>query len=942
VTLQQSPAWFKWSGSAVAGAALAFALYCGWALFWYGPQVRELGWNSAQRAEGSYITTVDPAGPAANALRAGDRVLSIDGSEPLSRVNSALVVRAVGASGVYGVRFLRGGLEQTAVLHVATHHDDRATLHGSPFLLGSLVALFVALVLLAKPADPSARLFFAVLVCFGLRQAILVIYPYFNVISGFEQGAVLAAWSTEPFFLLVALIYHALYRFPASVPRSRGWTLVQYGLYACYVGFYLLEGHVGSFELPLADATIHFRFGGAEYLPIRQTFRTAAGSIFAVVSLIAICAVVARNYRLTQNAGQRRRIRWMLFGFTAGLGPYCFVIILQWIGRVGGIASLQKGAQWDVVIWALNGWLSVIPVSFGYAIARHRLFDIQLIVRRGLQYLLARRVLQALLVLPAAGLVVSIALHPGRTVAQLLFDDSGYLNIALVLATAASLRYRERLRGWVDRRFFRRAYNSEAILMGLPEQLKDLRSSREVAAKVAEDVIAALEPRAVYMLAAEGSQFSTVFSSDGTGLTFSNRDEHGDVLSWNKSVRSMSELRSAMVPDSRSLEERGVQLVVPVIGRQRLSGLLLLCEKKSEEPYSSTDRALLEAIAGQVAVLLEKLRLEEELQRERKERQEMAARFGDQITNLCRECPACGRCYDSTAIQCEHDGQVPVLTLPIDRTVHGKYRLEQLVGRGGMGVVYRATDIRLKRPVAIKIMLNELFGNDKALQRFQREAEASARLAHPNIVRIYDFGSIGTLGAYLVMEYLEGKTVREVVKAGHRISPSRLAPWADQLLDGVESAHAAGVVHRDLKPENLLLAGGVGEPEVMKILDFGLAKVKMLNIAEAERLTVTGVTMGTLGYMSPEQFAGGEVDHRSDIFAIGTILLELLANRLPGQDEDPQRVLEEGLDGDVQPLADVFRKCRAWCKTDRYASVRDLRHDLDRAFAADRVPQTAG
>jgi serine/threonine-protein kinase len=239
-------------------------------------------------------------------------------------------------------------------------------------------------------------------------------------------------------------------------------------------------------------------------------------------------------------------------------------------------------------------------------------------------------------------------------------------------------------------------------------------------------------------------------------------------------------------------------------------------------------------------------------------------------------------------------------------------------------------------------MLNELFGNDNALHRFQREAEASARLAHPNIVRIYDFGSIGTLGAYLVMEYLEGRTVRDVIKAGYRVSPSKLAPWADQLLDGVESAHAAGVVHRDLKPENLLLAGGVGEPEVMKILDFGLAKVKMLNIAEAERLTITGVTMGTMGYMSPEQFAGGEVDHRSDIFAIGTILLELLANRLPNQDEDPQAVLEEGLDGDVQPLADVFRKCRAWCKTDRYASVGDLRRDLGRALVVDRVPQAAG
>jgi hypothetical protein len=510
------------------------------------------------------------------------------------------------------------------------------------------------------------------------------------------------------------------------------------------------------------------------------------------------------------------------------------------------------------------------------------------------------------------------------------------MNIALLAATGASLRYRELLRTWLDRRFFREAYNSEAILMTLPERLRDLRSQGEVASKVAADVLAALHPRAIYVLVPQpsGATFSTAYSSDGKVV-----DLKDIAHTWSNSSVSISELRAN--DGTRSLSDLGIQLAVPLLADQRLSGLLLLAERKSEEPYTSRDRALLEAIAAQAALLLQKFRLEDELRRERQQVKKMAVRLGDEISDLCRECPECGTCFDGSVITCPHDGQVPEIRLPVDRTIHARYRLERLVGKGGMGAVYQATDLRLKRDVAIKIMLNDLFGNDKALQRFEREAEISARLAHPNIVRIYDFGAVGTSGAYLVMEYLKGVTAREAIARDRRIAPEIAAQWITQLLAGIEAAHAAGVVHRDLKPENMLLVENENGDEVVKLLDFGLAKVKLLHIAEAERLTVPGMTMGTLGYMSPEQVAGGEVDQRTDIYAIGTIAIEMLAGRIPTDDESVEEVLAEAIEGDIEALAAVLSMARASQRSQRYASASELRRDLTAGLTAVRSREYA-
>ncbi|MBS1829771.1 MAG: protein kinase [Acidobacteria bacterium] len=346
---------------------------------------------------------------------------------------------------------------------------------------------------------------------------------------------------------------------------------------------------------------------------------------------------------------------------------------------------------------------------------------------------------------------------------------------------------------------------------------------------------------------------------------------------------------------------------------------LPLAPKHNGEVYTRRERRLIERAVSHFFVAQERLRKKEE---------PVASPAGS-LLNLMRECPRCGACFDSDVVRCPHDQEVPLLRLPVERIVDGKYILERLIGRGGMGAVYEARDRRLNRRVALKVMLSELFGQQAALQRFEREAQLAAKLSHPNIIQIHDFGPIGAMGAYQVMEYVEGRSWREELNTGGAIPPATCAHWFAQLLDGIEAAHSCGIIHRDLKPENLLLEDrGHGRAQV-KILDFGLAKMQLLNLSREERLSIGVNTIGTVGYVPPEQLTGAATDTRSDIYAIGRILAETLTGSLP----------EEGCPGLDPQLAAVVAKCTAIRKEDRYASIAELRPELLAALDAKSNPQ---
>jgi tetratricopeptide (TPR) repeat protein len=276
------------------------------------------------------------------------------------------------------------------------------------------------------------------------------------------------------------------------------------------------------------------------------------------------------------------------------------------------------------------------------------------------------------------------------------------------------------------------------------------------------------------------------------------------------------------------------------------------------------------------------------------------------------------------------------------------YAILEVMGRGGMGIVYRARDLKLSRPVAVKVLPAELSSDADRLRRFEQEARAASALNHPNIVTIHDVGQHES-SPYMVMELVDGKTLRDSL--GLELDLRRILDLACQLVDGVAKAHDAGIVHRDLKPENIMITND----GFVKILDFGLAKLlpqreSLSHSTTTAMLTRAGVVMGTLGYMSPEQVTQKPIDHRSDQFALGSILYEVLTGRLAFYKETPVQTLSSIIESEPEPIERVnpevpwgvkiaVERCLRKNAADRYASTRELLSELQQA--RDEIVQTA-
>jgi TolB-like protein len=279
----------------------------------------------------------------------------------------------------------------------------------------------------------------------------------------------------------------------------------------------------------------------------------------------------------------------------------------------------------------------------------------------------------------------------------------------------------------------------------------------------------------------------------------------------------------------------------------------------------------------------------------------------------------------------------------------GPYEIVCLLGTGGMGEVYRARDPRLARDVAVKVLPESMAGDPSRLRRFEQEARAVAALSHPNIVAIFDVGT-GTQ-PYLVTELLDGETLRSVLARGPLALP-RASEIALQLVAGLAAAHDRGVVHRDLKPENLIIT----RDRVVKILDFGLAKASSDPHPDVDATrpsgTIAGMVMGTAGYMSPEQVRGHAADPRSDIFAVGAIVYEMVSGQRAFQGASPADTMsavlrETPMDlvlrtGTPPSLARLVRRCLEKDPADRFQSARDLRFAIETVSDAHpaAAPQT--
>jgi TolB-like protein/predicted Ser/Thr protein kinase len=254
----------------------------------------------------------------------------------------------------------------------------------------------------------------------------------------------------------------------------------------------------------------------------------------------------------------------------------------------------------------------------------------------------------------------------------------------------------------------------------------------------------------------------------------------------------------------------------------------------------------------------------------------------------------------------------------------GRYRLLEKLGEGGMGVVHKAEDTKLRRLVAIKFLPAGLAGDTDARLRFEREAQAAAALNHPNIVTVYEIDERDGR-TYIAMEYVDGRSLKDLLAAGPLPFPDA-ARVIIQVCEALERAHAAGIVHRDVKPGNVMVA----KDGRVKVVDFGLAKLQ-----DAGRLTLAATTLGTVHYMSPEQARGEDVDHRSDLWSLGVMMAEMVSGKLPFTGQRPQAVLRAVLDDEpalaIPPppavpagFADIVKRLLAKSPGDRYARAAEV------------------
>jgi len=283
----------------------------------------------------------------------------------------------------------------------------------------------------------------------------------------------------------------------------------------------------------------------------------------------------------------------------------------------------------------------------------------------------------------------------------------------------------------------------------------------------------------------------------------------------------------------------------------------------------------------------------------------------------------------------------------VGKVIDGRYKVEAIVGEGGMGVVYRCSHTMIGKKFALKVLRADMARDSEVTERFLNEARAASAIGNPHIIDISDFGQLPDGATYFVMEFLLGRALNGVDPDGQRMSMDRILKVARQLGEGLAAAHAVGIVHRDLKPDNIFLVERGTDKEFVKILDFGIAKVS----SSEGKLTRAGAVFGTPHYMSPEQAAGTSIDHRGDIYSLGVILYELVSGRVPFDADNFMSVLTQHMYKAPDVLAEVtaeahllppgleaiVMKCLAKRPEQRYQSMDELVADIDKVLAG-RAP----
>lgn len=308
-------------------------------------------------------------------------------------------------------------------------------------------------------------------------------------------------------------------------------------------------------------------------------------------------------------------------------------------------------------------------------------------------------------------------------------------------------------------------------------------------------------------------------------------------------------------------------------------------------------------------------------------------------------CPTCGTEYPLSERFCPRDGTALRSSNAqgdlLGSVVADRYHVIKKLGEGGMGAVYLAEHVKMGRKSALKVMHPGMNADPDAIARFNREAANASRLSHPNICGIYDFGETSEGLIYLAMEFIEGRSLTDHIEKDGALVPARAASIVHQTADALQVAHDAGIVHRDLKPDNIMVAKNRDGSDLVKVVDFGIAKASS---SDAQKVTKTGLVVGTPEYMSPEQLSGDKLDGRSDIYSLGLVAFNCLTGKLPFPSESAQEAMIMRLTDRPRTLAetrpevewpqglqDVMDKALARDANERYQSAAQFGREFSAA-----------
>jgi len=715
-------------------------------------------------------------------------------------------------------------------------------------------ALFLAGFFLCVASAPSLRFI-------AFAPAVL---PYLPV-------RLLTALLPEAFLPLFLWLFAR--EFPRVVRLDRWAGLVTGGVRASGVVGTVLFAANAILRLVSAPA---LRTAGLGWLELLGRHPTGLYWLLLSALCLPVPAVAWLRSRLA-NAEERRRVRFFLFGLGVGVVPLFTEVLLEALSPAFSRLMDQPHLRSPTSVMYL-ALLLTVPVSTTYAVLAHRLLDVRLILRRAARLALTRRSLLLLGAMPSLLLLLHLVRARDRPLGLILAEKTGGALLGGAVLGWFLIALRRGIEHRLAPRLMGQVHEPELVLASFGSDARNARTLAELSDAVRDRLAELVSAESTHLLLYDGPLQSYRPAERGLRALPANSALARLLAASPAPLVLAEEQRGSFLPwlveeDRQWIADADAHLAIAIPGAEsQASALLILGASLDGSRYGRRQQQALTAFAGTASLAIERLA-----------GLVSAAPDASAMEREAGECRACGRLGEQAAEACPCGGTFTSAAIPLE--LGGKFRLQRVLGRGGMGVVYLADDLALSRKVALKT-LPQLRAD--ALLRLRREARSMAGFLHPNLALIFGLETWRGVPV-LVVEYLAGGTLAERLGTGRE--PKEVLRWGLDLAAAIDAMHGQGLLHRDIKPSNI----GLTADGVPKLLDFGLAQLTAevrvglrppdeaaLTLADSRlRMTLTGHVVGTPLYLPPEAFAGAEPSPLNDLWGLHLVLWEALAGSHP-------------------------------------------------------------